>query len=90
MQHRRNANGFANFCQTRPAIDFCTFRGKKPCLAAGDCRAPGGENDNIMLDEFFTDGDMPLIQRGPGVVSPNHAGYTPYPAVDDVVVEGIV
>ena len=41
-----------------------------------------------MFDQFLDDCDMPRIQRGTGVVSPNHAGYTPYAAVDNIIVKG--
>jgi hypothetical protein len=40
-----------------------------------------------MFHQLFHNGDMPRVQRGSGVVSPNHAGHTSYAAVDDVVIE---
>jgi predicted transcriptional regulator of viral defense system len=40
-----------------------------------------------VFDQFLDNGYMPRVQRGSGVVSPNHAGHTSYAAVDDVVIE---
>jgi len=90
MQHRRNAHGLADLGQAGPCIDFCTFRGKKPCLAAGNGRTTGGKNYDIMLYQFFADRDVPLIQRGSCIVSPNHAGNTTYPAIYDIIIKGII
>ncbi len=88
MQHRRDAYCLADFSQSGPAIDLCRFWGQKSSFGTGNGVASGGEHDNIMLDQFLDYCNMPLIQRGSGVVSPNHPGDTSYAAVDDVVIEG--
>jgi len=58
--------------------------------SGGDGAAAGGENDDVVLDQFLDDRDMLFIMLGPGVVAADHAGDTANPAIDDVVVEGIV
>ena len=88
MQHGRNPHGLADLSKAWPAIYFCRLRCQKTCFAGGIGRTSGSKNDNIMLDQFFTNCDMPLIQRGSGVVSPNHAGDTPYPAIYDIIIKG--
>ena len=90
MENRRYSNCLADLCQSGSAIYFRRLRSKKSCLTTGNGSASGREDYYIMLDQFFTNRDMPLIQRGPGVVSPNHAGYTPYPAIYDIVIKGII
>jgi hypothetical protein len=90
MEHGRNPHGLTDLSKAWATIDLCRLRCQKSCLSAGNGRTPGSKNDNIMLDQFFTNCDMPLIQRGSGVVSPNHAGYTPYAAVDDIIIKGII
>ena len=90
VQYRRNANGLAHLCQSGPAVYLCRFRGQKTGLSAGDGVASGGEDDDIVLDQFLDNGDVPLIQRGTCVVSPYNSGYTSYAAINDVVVEGYI
>lgn len=86
MKDRRNPDGFAYLGQPWPAEDPGRLGCEKTGLGAGNGIAACGEYDHIMLDEFLDDGDMPLVQRGAGVVSPNHAADTSYAAVDDVIV----
>ena len=88
MKHRRYSNGFADFSQSRSTVNLRGFGCQKAGLAAGNGVASGGEHDDVMLDQLLDDCDMPLIQRGSGVVSPNHPGHTSYATVNDVVVEG--
>ena len=87
MKNWRNTNGFADFSQSRSTIDLRGFGCQKASLAAGNGVASGGEHDDIMFEQFLDDRDMPLIQRGSGVVSPNHPGHTSYAAVDDIIIE---
>ena len=88
MQHRRDAYCLADFGQSGPAIDLCRFRSHKTGLATGNGITSSGKHNDIMLDQFLDYCNMPLIQRGSGVVSPNHPCHTSYAAVDDVVIEG--
>ncbi len=90
MQHWWYPHGLAYLGKTWTAIHLSGFRCHEPCFASGNGRTPCGKNDNIMLDQFFTNCDVPLIQRGSGVVSPNHAGDTPYPAIYDIIIKGII
>jgi hypothetical protein len=86
VQNRWDSHGLTDLGQTRTAVNSSRFWCQETCLSTGDGIASGSKYNNIMLDQFFYDGDVPRIQRGPGVVSPNHAGHTSYAAVDDVVV----
>jgi hypothetical protein len=90
VQHRWDTHSLADLCESGTTKDLGGFWREKSCLAARNSVTSCGEYDYIMLDQFLNNGDMPRIQRGPGVVSPNHAGYTSYAAVDDVVIEGHV
>ena len=86
MQHRRDAYRLAHLGQTGTTIDLCRLRGQKAGLCAGNGVTSCGKYDYIILDQFLDNGDMPRIQRGSGVVSPNHAADTPYSAINDIVV----
>ena len=88
MQYRWDAHRLADLGQTGAAIDLCRFRGQETSLGTGNGIASGGKHNDIMLDQFLDYGDMPLIQRGTRVVSPNNPGHTSYAAVDNVVIEG--
>jgi len=88
VQDRWNTHCFTDLSQSRPAKDFCRFRSQKAGLGAGNSVASSGEHNNIMLDQFLDDCDMPLIQRGSRVVSPNYSAHTSYAAVDDIVIKG--
>jgi len=90
MQYRRDTHGLADFCQSRTAIDLCGLRSQKACLGAGNGVTSCSKYDYIILDQFLDNCDMPRIQRGSGVVSPNHAADTPYTAINDVVIEGVI
>ncbi len=88
MQHRWNSHCLTNLGKAWAAVNFCRLRRQKPCLCAGNCIASRGENNDIVLDQLFYYSDVPLIQRGSGIVSPNHAADTSYPAIDNIIVKG--
>ena len=90
MKHRWNTHGLADFCQSGTAKDLCRLGREKSGLGTGNSIASGGKNNYVMLDQLFYNGDMPRIQRGPCVVSPNHAAYSSYAAIYDVVIECVI
>jgi hypothetical protein len=54
----------------------------------GNGTTTGGQDDNIIFDEFLNEGDMLLIMLGPGIVTADDTGDTADTAVDDIVVQG--
>jgi hypothetical protein len=90
MQHWWDANGLTDLCEPWSAEYLCRFGCKQSCLAARNSVTSCSQNNHIMLDQFLDNRDMPRIQRGTGVVSPNHSGYTPYAAIDNIIVKGSI
>ena len=88
MEDRRNTYRLTDLSQTGTAVNSGRFRCQKPSLSACNGVTSCGKYDNIVLDQLLYNGDVPRIQRGSCVVSPNHAADTPYAAVDDVIVQG--
>ena len=86
MENRRDSHGFADLGKARAAKDGSRFGSQETGLTAGYGITSCCQHYDVMFDQFLDDGYMPRIQRGSGVVSPNHAADTPYAAVDDVIV----
>ena len=53
MQDRRDTDSFAHFGQTRAAVNRCRFRGQQPFHGAGNGVAAGGQDDDVIFDQFF-------------------------------------
>ena len=87
MQNRRNPDGLADFGQPRSAIFPGRFRGQQSGLAAGHGRASGGENDDIVLNQFLDHGQVGAVMGCPRIVAAYHSRDPADPSMDDVVVE---
>ena len=90
VKHRRNAHGFTHFSQTRSAIDMRGSRGQQAFHGTGDPVAAGGQNDHVIFDQLFNQGQMRFVVPGSGVVAAHHTGYAPDTAIDNVVIEGVI
>ena len=66
------------------------FRGQQPDLARGHGGAAGGQDDDVVLQQLLDHGEVGVVVHGAAVVAAHHAGHAPDPAVDDVVVQGVV
>ena len=90
MQDRRNTYGLADLCQAGTTVDRRRSGREQSVHAGGNTSTAGNENEDIVLDQFLDDGDMFFVVLGPGVVAADDTGDTADPAINDVIVEGIV
>ena len=90
VQHRRDTYGLADLGQAGAAELRGRFRGQQTGLTAGHGRTAGGQDDDVIFQQLFDQGQMGAVMGAAAVVAADHAGHAPHPAVDDVVIQGVV
>ena len=86
MQHRRNAHRFAHFGQTRSAVNCSRFRRQQSLRSTGNGVAAGGQDNDVVFDQFFNQGDAFIVVLGAGIVASHDAGAASDATINDVVI----
>src|SRR5210317_1458581 len=76
MQYRRNTDGLTDLSQSRTTVNGSSARRQQSMDSCSDCRTTGGQNDDIVFDQFLDQGDMFFVMLGTGVVAAHHTGDT--------------
>ena len=75
----------------RPGPQYLAASGRQQAVfARGHGGAAGGQDDDVVLNQFLDQHHVGGVLGGAAVVAAHHAGHAPDPAVDDVVVQGVV
>ena len=86
MQHRRDTHGLAYFSQSCTAMNCCGFRCQQSFRGTGDGVTPGGQNNNVVFDQFFDNGNSAVIMFLPGIIASDHTRAAANSTVDDVII----
>ena len=87
VQHRRNADRFADFAQRRARLGQRGFRGQQTRLGAGDGGATGLEHQHIALDQLLGQGDVTVIGNHLGIAATHDADHAADAAIDDGIIQ---
>ena len=70
VQNRRNTHGLTDFRQAGTAVNRRAFRRQQSFHGAGNAVASGGQDDNVIFDQFFDNLDMAFVMRVLALLQP--------------------
>ena len=63
---------------------------RSPAFPAGHGGTARGENDHIVLNQFFHQDEVWVVMGHTGIVAADHTGNPSNPTIDDIVIQGSI
>ncbi len=83
VQDRWNTDNLTDFSQAGTAVNRRAFRGQQAFHGTGNAVTAGGQDEDVIFDQFLDHRDMGFIVTGAGIVAPHHGANAPNTAVDE-------